>query len=193
MEEIIQYELIESSKVIAKTAESCCEEIEKSAEMMAMCLKNGGKVLLCGNGGSAADSQHIATELVVRLTSELDRKALPAIALTTNTSILTAGANDYGFEKVFSRQVEAFGDPGDILIGISTSGNSENVVEAVVEAKKRNLLTIGLLGGDGGKLKKLVDRGIIIPSNKTTRIQEGHCAVGHILCKLIETILFSKD
>jgi len=134
MEEIIKNELMESSKAIAKVAETCLTDIKKSAEMLANCLKSGGKVLLCGNGGSAADAQHIATELVVRLTAELDRKALPAIALTTNTSILTAGANDYGFEKVFSRQVEAYGNSGDVLVGISTSGQSENVIHAVYEA-----------------------------------------------------------
>ncbi|RKY87720.1 phosphoheptose isomerase [candidate division KSB1 bacterium] len=190
MEKIIKKELEESSDVISKISSMCINEIRESAEVISRCLKNGGKVLLCGNGGSAADSQHIATELVIRLTSELDRRALPAIALTTNTSILTAGANDYGFEYVFSRQVEAFGKSGDVLIGISTSGNSENVVKAIIAAKKSGLFTIGLLGGNGGKLKEIVDLSIIIPSDRTTRIQEGHCVVGHILCKLIEKKLF---
>jgi len=190
MEEIIRNELLESSKVIAGIADACMEDIKKAAGLLVLCLKNGGKVLLCGNGGSAADAQHIATEFVIRLTSELDRKALPAIALTTNASILTAGANDYGFEKVFSRQVEAYGNPGDVLVGISTSGSSGNVIHAVNEAKEQHIKTIGLLGGNGGKLKDLVDLSIIIPSDKTTHIQEGHCAVGHILCKLVETALF---
>jgi len=190
MEEIIQSELIESSKVMTKIAETCLTDIKSSAETMAICLKSGGKILFCGNGGSAADAQHIATELVVRLTSELDRKALFALALTTNSSILTAGANDYGFDKVFSRQVEAYGNSGDVLVGISTSGNSENVIHAVHEAKKSGLLTIGLLGGTGGKLKPLVDTAIVVPGTKVTRIQEGHCAIGHILCLLIEKIIF---
>jgi D-sedoheptulose 7-phosphate isomerase len=147
--------------------------------------------MLCGNGGSAADSQHIATELVVRLTSKLDRKALPAMALTTNTSTLTAAGNDYGFDSIFARQVEAFGKAGDMLIGISTSGNSPNVVKAVQTASSNGIHTVGFLGGDGGQLKDLVDLALIIPHSNTGRIQEGHISAGHIFCDIIERELFS--
>ncbi|MDI6783107.1 MAG: SIS domain-containing protein, partial [bacterium] len=146
--------------------------------------RRGGKVLLFGNGGSAADAQHIAGELVGRFMKE--RTGLPAIALTTNTSILTAVANDYGYDKVFIRQLEALGGPSDLAIGISTSGNAENVNQAIEFAKKNGMKTIGLTGGTGGKLAMLVDTCLCIPSNNTQRIQEAHITVGHILCELVE-------
>jgi len=178
------------ARVMKLTGEKCIPDIKLMANTVTNALKNGNKVLLCGNGGSAADAQHISTELVVRLTSKLERKALPAIALTTNTSTLTAAGNDYGFEKIFSRQVEALGNEGDVLIGISTSGNSGNVVEAVKIAKSRGMKTIGFLGGDGGKLKDIVNISVIIPDEDTMFIQHGHQAIGHILCDLVEKRLF---
>jgi D-sedoheptulose 7-phosphate isomerase len=147
-------------------------------------LKQGGKVMFCGNGGSAADSQHIAAEFVGHFMKE--RGPLNAIALTTDTSILTAVGNDYSFNDVFSRQVRGISKPGDILVGITTSGNSQNVIEAVQAAKKCGCKTIGLLGRDGGKLAPLCDISFVVPSNETPRIQEMHILIGHILCDLLE-------
>ena len=140
--------------------------------------------MLCGNGGSAADAQHLAAEFVGRFLRE--REARPALALTTNTSVLSALGNDYGFERVFARQVEAWGNPGDVLLALSTSGNSINVLEAVAVAMQRGLTTIGLTGGDGGRLAAVCDIPIVVPSASTPRIQEAHITVGHILCDLVE-------
>lgn len=142
----------ESIAVKELVLEQCAVNIKSAGEKMAECLNNGGKILFCGNGGSAADSQHLAAELVVRLRSHINRRALPAIALTVDASIMTAGGNDIGFDNVFARAVEAYGREGDILIGISTSGNSENVLRAMNQAKSQSLTVIGLLGGTGGKL-----------------------------------------
>lgn len=150
-------------------------------------LRAGGKILLCGNGGSAADSQHIAAELVGRFVTE--RAPLAAFALTTDSSILTAVANDYAYDQIFARQVRACGRPGDCLIGISTSGNSGNVLEAFRVAKPLRLATIALIGSDGGRLKGLADVEIIVPSNTTARIQEAHEFIGHSLCEGIEHAL----
>ncbi|MBA2852746.1 D-sedoheptulose 7-phosphate isomerase [Methanococcus maripaludis] len=147
-------------------------------------LKNENKLLICGNGGSAADAQHFAAEIVGRY--KLERKGYPAIALSTDTSILTAIGNDYGFEKIFERQVEALGKDGDILIGISTSGNSENVINAVNLAKNNGIYTIGLLGKDGGKLNNLVDLSLVVPSNNTPRVQECHLTIYHVICEEVE-------
>jgi len=166
--------------------------IEQAATRLVHCLKNGGKIMLCGNGGSAADAQHIAAELVVRLKSSFNRPAIPALALTVDTSILTAGGNDFGFERIFARQVEALGKSGDALIAISTSGNSANVIEAARVARERGILTVGFLGGDGGKLKDQVDIPIVIPTATTARIQESHILIGHIFCEIIEQELFAK-
>ncbi len=149
--------------------------------------------MLCGNGGSAADSQHIAAELVVRLRSSVERRAIGAMALTVDSSILTAGGNDYGFENVFSRQVEAYGREGDVLIAISTSGNSENVIAAVEQANEDDIHTIGLLGGDGGELKDLVDDFVLVPSDVTARIQECHILIGHIWCEMIEEAVLNAE
>jgi D-sedoheptulose 7-phosphate isomerase len=151
---------------------------------MAACLRAGGKVLVFGNGGSAADAQHLAGELVGRYLR--DRPALPAIALTTDPSIITAVGNDMGYAAVFRRQVEAHGRPGDVAIGISTSGRSPNVVEAVMAAKEKGLETVGLTGGGGGTLRGLVDHLIDVPSRDTPRIQEVHGMVVHILCQIVE-------
>ena len=147
-------------------------------------IQRGGKLLLFGNGGSAADAQHIAAELVIRY--KAPRPAIAAIALTTDSSALTAGANDLGFDWVFSRQVEALGRPGDVAVGISTSGKSPNVLSGLREARTRKLHTTGLIGGDGGEMRALCDAAIIVPSPVTARIQEMHILVGHMLCKALE-------
>ncbi len=147
-------------------------------------INNGNKIFLAGNGGSAADAQHIAAELVGRFTNE--RRALPAMALTTDTSVLTSVGNDYGFENIFSRQIEAFAQAGDIFIAISTSGTSKNIINAVRVAQLRKVKTIGFLGYSGGTLKNMVDLPLIISSDITARIQEMHILVGHIVCAYIE-------
>ncbi len=188
--DLIKSHLNSSADVKLSMAELCLDMIEKIAVQAAEVYKNDRKIMLCGNGGSAADSQHIATELVVRLTSKLDRKALAALALTTNTSTLTAAGNDYGFDSIFARQVEAFGISGDMLIGISTSGNSSNIISAVETAESIGIQTVGFLGGDGGKLKDMVDFALVIPHKDTGRIQEGHITAGHIFCDIIERELF---
>ncbi|MBI3195117.1 MAG: D-sedoheptulose 7-phosphate isomerase [Ignavibacteriae bacterium] len=186
----IQDELNASAETKKKMFEACAGDILKAVDAIIGAFNNKKKVLLCGNGGSAADSQHIATELVIRM-SKPDRPALPAIALTTDTSCLTAGGNDIGFDNIFSRQVEALGNAGDVLIAISTSGKSENVNRAINEAKKKGMTVIGFLGKGGGSSKELVDIPIIIPSNDTQRIQEGHITVAHIICGIVENEMFS--
>ena len=165
-------------------------EIEKSANIVLKALEQGKKILLCGNGGSAADSQHLACEFVAKLSKK--RRSLPAIALTTNSSLLTAISNDSSFEYVFARQIEGLGNPGDVLIAISTSGSSPNILKAVEVAKSMGIHTIGLTGIDGDKLEvaplaRLVDIGIKVPSSNTQRIQEAHILIGHIICELVET------
>jgi D-sedoheptulose 7-phosphate isomerase len=167
------------------------ESIMRAAQQLLTTVKKGGKILFCGNGGSAADAQHMATELVVRLKTTSNRPAIAAQALTVDTSTLTASANDYGFDYVFSRQIEALGRLGDTLIAISTSGNSSNIIEAVNMAHEKGLYVIGFLGGDGGNLKKLVDLAILISSQDTARIQEAHELIGHIICDILERSLFS--
>ncbi len=159
-------------------------EIERAAETIVAALNSGHKVLFAGNGGSAADAQHLAAELVGRLA--LERKALPALALTADTSVLTALGNDYGFDRVFARQVEALGAAGDVLVAISTSGRSKNVVAALGAARARGLKTIGLAGEAGGEMAELCDTCLKIPSRETQKIQEGHIVVGHIICGLVE-------
>lgn len=164
--------------------QSLAPAIDEAVRLIATALSSGHKVLLCGNGGSAADSQHIAAELTGRFVS--DRRALAAVALTTDTSALTSIANDYGFEEVFSRQVAALGGRGDCLLAISTSGNSRNVIRAAEVARSAGLHTIGLLGRNGGQLRSLCDLAIVVPSESTARIQEAHGFIGHVLCGLIE-------
>ena len=176
--------LAESIQTKQKVLESLVPTIEKVGRLLINALDGGHKVLLFGNGGSAADSQHIAAELVGRFM--VKRRALPAIALTTDTSNLTALGNDFGYETVFERQIEALGQRGDVAFGISTSGNSPNVLTAVRLARKIGLKTIALTGRGGGPLAGLVDLAIIIPSDSTQRIQEAHITIGHILCELIE-------
>ena len=191
--ETVENILRESASVKALIAEKCTESIIEAALLMAKVFRGGGKMLLCGNGGSAADAQHIATELIVRLTAQRDRDALPAIALTTNTSTLTACGNDYGFDKIFARQIEALGNKGDLFFGISTSGNSKNVLEALSEARSRGLFTISLLGGDGGKMKGNANVDIVVPHPDTGRIQEGHITIGHVICDIVERELFTQE
>jgi D-sedoheptulose 7-phosphate isomerase len=168
----------------AKKMEKLLPDIISAAELCFVSLKDGGKILLCGNGGSAADSQHIAAELSGRFKKE--RKALAGLALTTDTSALTAIGNDYGFEQIFSRQVEALAKEEDTLIAISTSGNSKNVINAIESAKEIGCKIITLTGKDGGKMKDLGDVNIVIPSNDTPRIQEMHIMVGHMICAFID-------
>lgn len=175
-----------------KLMESCIPDIEACGNKLAESVRNGGKILFCGNGGSAADSQHLAAELVIRYRSSVNRASIPAIALTVDPSIMTAGGNDIGFENIFAREVEAYGKKGDVLVGISTSGNSENVFRAIQQAKKRGLITIGLLGSDGGKIAKECDLTVIVPSDITARIQESHILIGHIWCEMIEETLFPE-
>lgn len=172
--------------------ESSTDEIEQCGLALSNSLRNGGKILLCGNGGSAADSQHLAAELVVRLRSSVNRPAIAAIALTVDPSIMTAGGNDIGFENVFARAVEAYGREGDVLIGISTSGNSENVIRAIDTANDKKMLTIGLLGGEGGKIVDKCRKSVVVPSQNTARIQESHILIGHIWCEIIEELLFPE-
>lgn len=168
------------------------EQVAGAARLIADCFGAGGKLLLFGNGGSAADAQHIAGEFVNRFSVE-ERRALPAIALSTDGGVLTCIANDTGFERVFARQVEALGARGDVCLAISTSGNSPNVVQAVEQARSQGLKTIGLLGRDGGRVATLCDLALIIPSKDTQRIQETHNLIGHIICELVETALFSEE
>jgi len=168
-----------------------CEATSRVAELSVASLRAGGKILLCGNGGSAADAQHWAGELVSRF--YYDRPGLPAIALTTDSSILTAIGNDYGYERVFARQVEALGRKGDVLYGISTSGNSPNVVAALEAARAQGLATIGFTGQGGGKMLALCDICIRIPSDSTPRIQEGHEVLGHAICGMIEAAMFPRQ
>lgn len=169
---------------------ACKAEILLAVQTLAETYRNRKKLLLCGNGGSAADCQHIATELMIRLNHDIKRPALAAIALTTDTSNLTAGGNDIGFENVFARNVEGLGNEGDVLLAISTSGNSPNIIKAVNKAHEKKMFVIGLLGGTGGKLKDIVDLPIVIPSSNTQRIQEGHITVAHIVCELVEQELY---
>lgn len=182
--------LQESAQVKQKIIECCLPQIEKSIHILSNVVKEGHKILICGNGGSAADAQHIAAEFVIRLSHHLNRPAIPALALTTDSSVLTAGSNDIGYENVFARQVEAFGQPGDVLMGISTSGNSKNILKAFKRAREKKVITIGLLGSQGGKCKELVDLPIIVPSANTQYIQEAHITIGHIIVELVEQTLY---
>lgn len=181
---MIQTEFEAHAKTIKTVTEKLIPNVEKASLIAIETLKNGNKILLCGNGGSAADAQHIAAELTGRYKSE--RKGLPGIALTTDTSALTAIANDYGYERVFDRQVEALANKGDLLIGISTSGNSPNILAALKTAKELGCQTIGLSGRDGGLMNEACDLNIVIPSDDTPRIQEMHILVGHTICQAID-------
>jgi D-sedoheptulose 7-phosphate isomerase len=189
--EFVRAQLVESSELKKKVAESLDSQIVEVSQVLIDCLRNGRKVLLCGNGGSAADAQHIAGELSCRL--RIERDGLSAIALTVNPSVMTALANDYSYDEVFSRQVKALSKEGDCLIGISTSGASVSVNRAVKRAKELGVTTVGLTGRGGGKLADLANFALIVPSDDTQRIQEAHITIGHILCDVIEREFFLKE
>ena len=184
MKSIIKYEFSEHIKASQNTLDSIVDQIETASKICINSLKNGGKILIFGNGGSAADAQHIAAELVGRYKTE--RKGLPAIALTTDTSAITSIANDYGYLHVFDRQVEALAHKDDVVIGISTGGTSPNVVNALTTANTQGCITIGLSGKDGGDFNSICDVNLLVNANDTARIQEMHILIGHTMCHLIE-------
>jgi D-sedoheptulose 7-phosphate isomerase len=190
MQGYISNQIAETQRIMAAMLENgaLLGMVEKAADTCIKCLRAGGKVLFAGNGGSAADAQHMAGEFLSRFA--YDRPGLPAIALTTDTSILTAIGNDYGFEQLFARQVQAHGNPGDVLIGYSTSGKSKNILRAFETARSRGLTCIGLTGNRGGTMRELCDILLEVPSADTPKIQEGHLVLGHILCGLVERTLF---
>ena len=190
MKKLINKHILEHQVTLNSVA-NLDESIIKVANLLIECLEHGGTIFWCGNGGSASDSQHLAGELVGRFVG--DRKPLKSIALTADSAVMTCIVNDYGYKHIFSRQIEALGNEGDILIGISTSGNSENVIHAFEVAKQRGILTIGLLGKGGGGASALVNQSIIVPSKSTARIQEMHILIGHIICDLIEEGLNLKS
>lgn len=185
--------LIESAEVKQRTIEACRDDVMHAIETIVEAYCNGRKVLFCGNGGSAADCQHLACELLIRLSHDLSRPALAALSLCTDPSVLTGGGNDIGYDNVFARSVEGLGNEGDVLVGISTSGRSRNVVLAVEKARERGMRTICLLGGDGGLLRDACDVSIVVPSTNTQRIQEAHITIGHIICESVERELFAND
>jgi D-sedoheptulose 7-phosphate isomerase len=180
----------ESSQLRLKTGALLVDDLEMLSSEIAGVIRGGGKILICGNGGSAADSSHMAAEMIVRLTSKRNRDSLPAIALNADSAILTAAGNDFGFEQIYARQVQGLGNKGDILIIISTSGNSANLVAAAKAAKEKGLITVGLLGGDGGQLAEMVDRKLIVPHNLVQRIQEEQIFMIHLMVELVESELF---
>jgi len=192
MSEVARQHFLKSAEVKQALTTKCISEITTAAMLLADVLKNGDKILLCGNGGSAADCQHIAAEFTSVLSKDILRPAMAAIALTTDTSFITANANDFGFEGIFERQVEALGRKGDALIGISTSGNSENVLRAIRFAKKKEIKTILLTGETGGKIADIADVSVKVPCNDTQLIQESHISIGHVFCELVENEMF-KD
>lgn len=182
--DIVRAHLKESGRVKEQVAAECGEAIVTAASVLSDAIRSGKKILLCGNGGSAADCQHIAAEFVSVLDQRFPRPAMAAIALTTDTSFLTASANDFGFENIFARQVDALGNPGDVLMAISTSGRSPNVLAGLRRARERKLRTVVLTGRSGGAMNDLGDVMIRVPSDSTQHIQESHIAIGHLLCEL---------
>jgi D-sedoheptulose 7-phosphate isomerase len=190
MEKIIEKALSESLAVKEKFIRENIPNIIFFAQKIVSAFTSDRKLMICGNGGSAADAQHIAAEFVNRFV--LERPPLPAIALTTDTSIITSIGNDYSFDEVFSKQVKAIGMEGDILLGISTSGDSADVIEAANAARKQGIYTVGLTGGNGGRLVNLVDLALVVQSNSTPRIQETHILVGHMICQLVDYLLFQQ-
>ncbi|MFW6381193.1 MAG: D-sedoheptulose 7-phosphate isomerase [Bacillota bacterium] len=184
MKDIIEGDLRESAEVKVNCIEQSGDKIELLVEKIIETYKNGGKVLIFGNGGSAADAQHVAGELVGHY--NLDRRSYPAIALTTDSSIITCVSNDYAFDRIFSRQVEGLGQPGDLAIGITTSGNSTNVVKGLEKARRQDLYTVGFTGNSGGEMREMVDVLINVPSESTPRVQEAHITIFHIVCDLVE-------
>lgn len=190
IKEVIKEQINDSISVKRSICENddIVKAIKESADEIIRCYKEGHTLLLCGNGGSAGDAQHIAGEMVARF--RIERKALSAIAFNTNSSVVTAIGNDYEYNEIFKRQVEAFGHEGDVLIAISTSGNSESVVRAINKAKEMKIKTVSLLGKDGGECKGISDYAIVVPSGDTPRIQESHIMIGHIICDIVERSLF---
>ncbi len=191
MENIIAKAVNESLKVKGDFIKQNTSKLIELAEYISKAFRNGKKLMICGNGGSAADAQHLAAEFVNRF--ELERRPLPALALTTDTSILTSVANDYTYEEVFSKQIRALGVRGDILLAISTSGKSGNILSAIMTAREKGLYTAGFIGGDGGDMVTLVDLALVVESDRTPRIQEAHILAGHLICELVDYILFQKD
>lgn len=189
--ETARMHFLESAELKRRIAEQCIDSVVAATRLLIKTFESGGKVLLCGNGGSAADCQHMAAEFVSRLSKDFERPGLPAIALTTDSSFLTAFANDCGYEGVFARQVQTLGKRGDTLVGISTSGNSPNVIRAVGAARKADMNTIALVGS-GGCLARMAHLTISVPSTNTQFIQEAHLSIEHILCELVERALFSN-
>lgn len=185
--------LRESADVKQQTIEACRRQVIEAIEIIVEAYRNGRKVLFCGNGGSAADCQHLATELMIRLNHDINRPALGAISLCTDPSNITAAGNDLGFEQVFARNVDGLGNEGDVLVGISTSGRSRNVVLAVEAARRRGMRTICMLGGGGGMLRDACDVAIMVPSGNTQRIQETHITLGHIICESVEQLLYGES
>ncbi len=190
MDDLIAKALEESLRVKEDFIKKNVSTLIQLAENISKAFENGGKLMLCGNGGSAADAQHLAAEFVNRF--QLERQPLPALALTTDTSIITSVANDYRYEDVFSKQIKALGVQGDILLAISTSGRSGNILSAIRTAKEKGLYTAGFVGGDGGDMIKLVDLALVVESGRTPRVQEAHILAGHLICELVDHILFKK-
>jgi len=183
----------EEGYLLRKTvAESLADPLIDLAETISGIIGSGGKIMLCGNGGSAADASHFAAEMIVRLTADRNRQSLPALCLNTDISVMTAASNDFGYDNVFSRQVQGMGQAGDALIVISTSGNSDNLVNAVKAAQEKKILTVGLLGCDGGRLGEMVGRKLVIPHRSTQRIQEEHIFLIHLLVELVESDLLNN-
>ena len=191
IKENIKKQILESAKIKEEMAENSILVIEQAADLLIDCINFGGKIYWCGNGGSASDAQHLATELMGGM-SDNDRMPIPSIALTTDSSFITAWSNDIGFDSVFSRQIQGLGQEGDVLIGISTSGNSKNIINAIKQAKYKKLKTITFTGRGGGKLDGLADVIIKVPSKNTQRIQEAHIMVGQILCSIVEFSVLKK-
>ena len=193
MKDLVQKQLAQSIATMQAVLadDSIANTMATVGALTAQAMRSGHKLLVAGNGGSAADAQHLVAEFVVRLT--VNRSALRAIALTTDTSILTACGNDFGFDTIFSRQIEALGQPGDVFLGISTSGNSPNIANALHQAKKQSIITIGFTGGTGGQMLSLCDHNIVIPSDVTMNIQESHLALEHIFCMIVERSTFGMD
>jgi D-sedoheptulose 7-phosphate isomerase len=191
MKEQIREEILASIRVKERMMDTQSDVIAEISQVMIDALNKGKKILFCGNGGSAADAQHLAAELVSKF--KMERRGLPSLALNANTSILTAIGNDYSFERVFARQVEALGGSGDVLVGISTSGNSGNVVAAMEVAKEKDMINIALTGETGGKMKFVADYILAVPSNDTPRIQECHITAGHIICGIVEAAVCSEE
>jgi D-sedoheptulose 7-phosphate isomerase len=191
MKKIIKKAFMESLSVKEDFIKRNTSSLIHLAEHLSKAFTNNKKLLICGNGGSAADAQHLAAEFVNRF--QLERKPLPALALTTDTSIITSVANDYSYDEVFSKQINALGVQGDILLAISTSGRSENVLSAIRTAKKKGLYTVGFIGGDGGEMRRLVDLALVVKSDQTPRVQETHILAGHLICELVDYILFQRD